>query len=420
MPTGSDQGAAAVPYSRISLKPFLILALVVAGVLAGSGEAAAHARSESYSEWHIASSTLTGTVTVPAGELAALISAGNTSSLDELLVRALRDHVRVTSGNGDCDIASTASLRAARGFARAEIRFDCLDHEPETVVYRVLLDAVPAHVNYARMYAQDRFVAEVLLTDRHDTWSRGSEIEPLTHSFSSFLGLGLRHIAGGLDHIAFLLGMLLVAGGIGRGVVAVTGFTVGHSVSLAAAVLGFLSADSRLVEAFIGFTVALVSVEYFLMRRPEQRSAAIVATLVAWITGLLALLWGLVTVKASLAYLGFGTFAFCYLVAAARVPVAGSRLGDAVLFAATACFGLVHGFGFAGFLMDTGIRGSSLFVPLLGFNVGVEAGQLLLVAIFFLITYALRAQRLRLTAPLIAACLCGIGVYWFIDRSLTG
>ena len=75
------------------LKPFLILAVVVGVVLAGSDEAVAHSRSESYSEWRIANGTLTGTVTVPAGELAALISAGNTSSLDELLVRALRDHV---------------------------------------------------------------------------------------------------------------------------------------------------------------------------------------------------------------------------------------------------------------------------------------------------------------------------------------
>ena len=73
----------------------------------------------------------------------------------------------------------------------------------------------------------------------------------------------MRHILSGFDHLAFLLGMLLVAGTFRRGFIAVTGFTLGHSVSLAAAVLGYLHADGRLVEAFIGFTVALVAVEYF-------------------------------------------------------------------------------------------------------------------------------------------------------------
>ena len=59
-------------------------------------------------------------------------------------------------------------------------------------------------------------------------------------------------------------------------------------------------------------------------------------------------------------------------------------------FVATTCFGLVHGFGFAGFLMETGILGTSLFIPLLGFNLGVEVGQLILVAIALAIAYMLR------------------------------
>jgi len=398
----------------------LILAATAALVLAGSDTASAHARSESYSEWRLSGNSLVGTVTIAAGELSALVAAGNTRSLDEIFVDALRAGVRVSAGEGLCDVASSASLGAARGFVRAEIRYDCAGREPTGFAYRVLFDAVPAHVNYARIYADGRFAAEVLLTDRNDTWSSAGAGPPVAHSLGAFLELGVRHIAGGIDHIAFLLGMLLVAGSIGRSIIAVTGFTLGHSISLAAAVLGYLSAQSRLVEAFIGFTVALVAVEFFLMRRPEHGSLALMATLLAWVTGLLAVVAGLITPKAALAYLGFGAFAFCYLVAAARIPVAGSRLGDYVLFAATSCFGLVHGFGFAGFLMETGIRGMSLLVPLLGFNLGVEIGQLALVALLFALTTWLRVERLRIASPLVAACLCGIGIFWFIERSLTG
>lgn len=397
-----------------------LIVLAGAVLVACSDTASAHARSESYSEWRIAGHTLVGTVTVPSGELAALVGAGNTRSLEQILVDALRNAVSVTAGNEACRIDSSDALRAARGFVRAEIRFDCADREPADVSYRVLFDVVPAHVNYARIYSNDRYVGEALLSDRNDSWSTSAAAPRLTHSFGSFLGLGIRHIAGGIDHVAFLIGMLLVAGTVSRSIIAVTGFTLGHSFSLVAAVLGYLGAESRLVEAFIGFTVALVAVEYFFMRRPDRHLLAVAAALVAWVTALLALYLGLITAKAAIAYLGFGAFAYFYLLAAARIPVAGSRLGDSVLFTATACFGLVHGFGFAGFLMDTGISGSSLIVPLLGFNLGVEAGQLALVAALFLIGCWLRAERVRVAAPLIAACLCGVGIFWFVDRSLSG
>ena len=80
----------------------------------------------------------------------------------------------------------------------------------------------------------------------------------------------------------------------------------------------------------------------------------------------------------------------------------------------------VSGFGFAGFLMDTGIEGDSLFLPLLGFNLGVELGQLALIALAFGLAWWLRDARLRPLAPAAAALLCGIGVYWFVGRSLSG
>ena len=85
---------------------------------------------------------------------------------------------------------------------------------------------------------------------------------------------------------------------------------------------------------------------------------------------------------------------------------------------ATCCFGLVHGFGFAGFLMETGLLGTSLFIPLLGFNLGVEAGQLMLVAVAIAGGMLLR-ERVPAALPQIAAAgLCGIGVFWFLTRTL--
>jgi len=282
--------------------------------------------------------------------------------------------------------------------------------------YRGLFDAAPSHVHYAKFHAGGQLRAEFLLTDAVDFWSiPATDATTTTHSFSAFVLMGMQHIASGLDHIAFLLGMLLVAGTMRRCVIAVTGFTLGHSVSLAAAVLGYVHADSQLVEAFIGFTIALVAIEYFILRNRQVDVVALAATCGAWLTGTIALLTGNVSARAVVAYLGVGAFAFCYLMIAPRLRVAGK---SNALFAATTCFGLIHGFGFAGFLMQTGVFGNSLILPLFGFNVGVELGQLVLVAAAVGLAYALQRHLHRATPQLLAAGLCGVGVFWFVGRTL--
>ena len=186
-------------------------------------------------------------------------------------------------------------------------------------------------------------------------------------------------------------------------------------------VLGYVHADGTLVEAFIGFTVALVAVEYFLLRNRAARSAtALAATsmLVAWAVGLLALTLGMIPGRAVFVYAGFGVFAFCYLLAAVELERGDTSRAGTLLFIATMCFGLVHGFGFAGFLMETGILGTSLFIPLLGFNLGVEVGQLILVAIALGIASLLRNRLPRFVIPMLAASLCSVGVFWFVGRTL--
>jgi hypothetical protein len=111
-------------------------------------------------------------------------------------------------------------------------------------------------------------------------------------------------------------------------------------------------------------------------------------------------------------------FAGFYLLAARKLQHRQERRATLLLFVATCCFGLVHGFGFAGFLMETGLLGTSLLVPLLGFNLGVEFGQLILVTVALLGALAFRNRVPPIMPQLIAAGLCGVGVYWFVDRTL--
>lgn len=139
----------------------------------------------------------------------------------------------------------------------------------------------------------------------------------------TFVELGMQHIAFGWDHLLFVLGLWLLAGGFNRRLLGVvTAFTLGHSVTLAAASLGELEVDVWLVEMLIAGSIVLLGREAFTMNKERQ-------TL---------------------------TQRFPALVAAA--------------------FGLVHGLGFAGALKENGLPAGERVSALFGFNLGVELGQL--------------------------------------------
>ncbi len=392
---------------------------VFAILVLASQFADAHTRSESYSHWHLSGNRITAAVTVPLREVMILYDGGDaTTPARELYQQHLLETTGVTSAGKACGRTGSNLLQVASGFIRVELEFECAESAPDTIHYRALFDQAPAHVHYAKLHVDGLMAGEALLTDSADTWEFGNLSSADSWSFASFVRIGTEHISGGIDHVAFLLGLLLIAGSAGRAVIAVTGFTLGHSISLAAAVLGYVHADSQLVEAFIGFTVLLVAVEYFLLQHPDIRRFAIASALLPWATGSAALALGYIDGRALFAYIGFGIFASCYILAARKLQLHEQQRATKLLFVATCCFGLVHGFGFAGFLMETGLLGTSLLVPLLGFNLGVELGQLILVVVALLGAMLLRNHVPRILPQLVAACLCGVGVYWFVGRTL--
>lgn len=395
------------------------VATAVIVILCFAMDAAAHTRSESYSHWHQSGTAITGTITIPLREVMLLYQTGDSAvSPGELYRDELIANTEVASNSGQCSSDAVNILQAASGFVRVEMQFDCGSKAPASIRYRALFDTAPSHVHYAKLYRDGSLRAETLITDTSDIWNIGDLDDAGSYSFLSFLTIGIKHIAGGIDHIAFLVGMLLIAGSIGRSIIAVTGFTLGHSVSLGAAVLGYVHADSTLVEAFIGFTVALVAVEYFSIRSQSAMTMAGSCLVIAWAVGLLAVSLDMISSRALFVYAGFGVFALFYLLAASALASKDSSRASTLLFVATTCFGLVHGFGFAGFLMETGILGTSLFIPLLGFNLGVEVGQLILVATALGLATLFRDRVPHIVTPALAASLCGVGVFWFVGRTL--
>ena len=197
----------------------------------------------------------------------------------------------------------------------------------------------------------------------------------MLRGFAAMVGLGVHHIWIGIDHILFLMALLLPAvvyrddkswqpvdnfrTAFIHVIKVVTVFTVAHTITLSLATLNAVSLSDRLVESIIAISIAIAALHIFV---PVFRDG----------------LWW-------------------------------------VVFA----FGLFHGFGFASVLGDIGIPDSYLVHSLLGFNIGVELGQIVIVMVVFPLLYFMRGTLLynRLLMPAAAAALIMVSLYWFTERA---
>jgi hydrogenase/urease accessory protein HupE len=192
---------------------------------------------------------------------------------------------------------------------------------------------------------------------------------------TTYLRLGVEHILFGFDHLLFVLALVILVREWRRVAVTVTAFTIAHSITLAAATLGFVNVPGPPVEATIALSIMLVSVEILNARR--------------------------------------------------GMPSLTARLPWLVAFS----FGLLHGFGFAGALAEVGLPQHAIPIALLFFNVGVEIGQLVFVAAVLSLIWSLRhvaSQLLEATFVrrafdrfdvAIAYGTGAVAAYWLIERT---
>ena len=178
------------------------------------------------------------------------------------------------------------------------------------------------------------------------------------NSFSAFLGLGVRHILTGYDHLLFLGALLMGGGGAWTLLKIVTAFTLAHSVTLSLAVLGRAVLPARVVEPVIAASIVWVALENVLFRQAPSRR---------WLVSFL--------------------------------------------------FGLVHGLGFAAALEGLALPRWNLAMVLLGFNLGVEAGQALVIAVALPPLLWMRAHSWEPhVARAISVALAVVGAAWLVER----
>jgi hypothetical protein len=279
----------------------------------------------------------------------------------------------------------------------------------------VFFDLVPSHVSLAQIHTSDGRISQQLFTqDNQSVALSVGEDRLRSAGFLKYVEMGIMHIFTGIDHMSFLLGLLLISRRLRDLVFVVTGFTLGHTITLALAVTGIIRPYAEYIDALVALTIAMIGAENISVttNRPGIVAAGMGGALILMAAGSFLELGGL----PSMLLLGAGVFAANYLLLAGRLRDA-ARLRIVV----TVVFGLIHGFGFAADLLELHLPPTRLFRILLGFNLGVEVGQLTLVlAALGLVALLVRA-RLALPRPIVvdtvAAGLVGLGVYWFISRS---
>ncbi len=287
-------------------------------------------------------------------------------------------HLELKSGGAACPLGVTGHLVDSHtdgAYAVLNIAATCTAPiERLDVTYGLLFDKDAQHRGLLKLESGGTTRTAVFPIDARTQGFRLVEVSAPAQ-LASFIADGVKHIAIGFDHILFLVALLLPAvlvrdaggwrptGSLRATLLnvfgIVTAFTLAHSITLSLAVLDVVRLPSRLVESLIAVSVLATALDNVVAFLPRRR----------WL----------------------------------------------VAFA----FGLLHGFGFAAVLLDLDLPRGALALSLLGFNLGVEAGQLVLVALLVPLAHLARGHRAysRIAVGAGSTAIAIVALGWFVERA---
>jgi hypothetical protein len=291
------------------------------------------------------------------------------------------DHLQVSGGEKACELKSTAPMQLDHHsdgtYAVLTLAAKCASFEHGLKVhYSLLFDVDPTHRGLIQWIAPGGLASQPLVFSG-DSAEQSLQLEAPSawKTLKQYVIEGVWHIWMGYDHILFLLSLLLPAvllrmenkwepaASLKKSLVevlkVVTAFTLAHSITLSLAVLGFVSLPSRFVESTIAASIIFAALNNLRGSIEKRR----------WV------------------------MAFT--------------------------FGLIHGFGFASALADLGLPQGALALALVGFNLGVELGQMAIVTAFVPIAFALRGTVFyrRYFMPVGSVVIAIVALYWFLQRA---
>ena len=330
---------------------------------------------------------------LPDSFVAAIAEAESTQNLAEVVASAYE----IKSESGPCTISGQP--RAWRlndiGARRYVVDYVCPDFSSQDFTLEYTLAARSpvqgkAHENFINVAWPHQPQNEVLTLSKshlalpvkqfiqeseHPLPARLSETGIATPNALDFVWLGTQHILSGLDHVVFLVGLFLISMGWAALLAVISAFTVGHSITLGLSTLGLYSPAPWIAEVVIAVSIIYLGLEnlYALLRRDPDRTKA------------------------------------------------ESRRLSRRRWAVAGLFGLMHGFGFSYMLRDLGLPENAQFSSLLGFNLGVEIGQLLIVATLVpVLAWLWRRLGDRVVSIPISLAILFLGGWWLVERVASG
>ncbi len=355
-------------YARfvVALAALLVLVTLSAG-------AGAHTLGLSRSEWRLESASLAVRIELARADALALASSADVDadgvlSASELAAegvarRAVGERLRIGAAGTPCLLESATLALEEEDGVLFDARYACGEGARTAELGAFFAALGAGHRQAAFVHEGEGAPREALLHAGATELELGggeARAEPVSRLgvARDYLVLGVEHIWFGVDHVVFLLGLVLIGGRLRDVVAMATAFTIAHSITLALAVLELVVPSGALIEPLIALSVAYVGVENLRGTDPTTR-------------------WRI-----------------------------------------TAAFGLVHGFGFAGALAEVGLPQESVPLALLSFNVGVELGQLAILLVVVPLLARLHAQpwfRER-AVPILSAAIVLVGLGWFVER----
>jgi hypothetical protein len=370
------------------MNPLLRNLLVFVLLLAGCS-AQAHIASNGFLALNVEGSKVSGALelAIRDGELAVgldhdgngKVTWGELKSSQEALQNYVQEHLRLRGADGPCRLTFASvevNDRVDGRYLWLPMTADCGSVLKRLFIEYTLLDAEdPSHRGLLTLFAKGAAQTAVL---GGGAGTRQFELDHVSSwsAFAEYLRAGIWHIWSGIDHLLFLLSLLLpavllrrenrweavpIAGPAFLNIVkVVTAFTLAHSITLSLAAFDVIRLPSRLTESVIAASIIIAALNNVFPRVTEGR-------------------W--------------------------RIAFA---------------FGLLHGFGFASVLAEMGLPRGARLISLVAFNLGVEAGQLVVVLAVMPLAYLLRATHFyrRGIMPWGSSAIACLALFWFVQRAL--
>jgi len=388
--------------------------------------AQAHSASRSFSTWTEDGRTVRMVYAIDQVQATLLIPLQEKqTALARLLAGHLAASLQVSQNGQPCTASLPSQVPSSNGTLQIQMAFTC-PHDLNTAGWTLrntaFFDLASTHIHIAQI-ENDAQAREFIFTNaqrqhvmRAPANAQNAEAHGFWANFSTYIRLGIGHILSGFDHLAFVTALILLARSYKDVALLVSGFTLGHSITLSLAALKIIQPNGPAIEALIGFSIAFVAMELLLSPRSRDWNRA-----TRTIAGLFVVFFALSFIGLGklppIIWIGLALFVFSYgqLVTSATMALRAS-------LALTTAFGLVHGAGFASVLGEAGLPPGQYLPALAGFNIGVEIGQLSVVFAWLIVFAGLR----RLVGPirtgqmqiLISTIIFTLGIYWFASRAL--